>query len=231
MSRIVFLLEERSMQVLLDGLLPRLFPDLPFLCVPHEEPFRHPPAHRRKSTLWRHRRTVHLQEKHGFVKNSGGKSAQNSSFGPPRALSGIPSSNRMLLESKHIINSAVHPFSGTAFVVEFLPLSTRTGRRREDSPVCFQGNAYLFQEHFEDFSQFLLRKRERPRYLSMCVIPASALTASIWTTPDACMRRLNSSPPGATGKSDSFRLMIEQLESRASLVNYVWIISFLLMIC
>ena len=35
MSRIVFLLEERSMQVLLDGLLPRLFPDLPFLCVPH----------------------------------------------------------------------------------------------------------------------------------------------------------------------------------------------------
>ena len=26
MSRIVFLLEERSMQVLLDGLLPRLFP-------------------------------------------------------------------------------------------------------------------------------------------------------------------------------------------------------------
>ena len=36
MSRIVFLLEERSMQVLLDGLLPRLFPDLPFLWVPHE---------------------------------------------------------------------------------------------------------------------------------------------------------------------------------------------------
>ena len=24
------------MQVLLDGLLPRLFPDLPFLCVPHK---------------------------------------------------------------------------------------------------------------------------------------------------------------------------------------------------
>lgn len=36
MKRIVFLLEERSMQVLLDGLLPRLFPDLSFLCVPHE---------------------------------------------------------------------------------------------------------------------------------------------------------------------------------------------------
>jgi hypothetical protein len=36
MSRIVFLLEEYSMKVLLDGLLPRLFPELPFLCVPHE---------------------------------------------------------------------------------------------------------------------------------------------------------------------------------------------------
>ena len=36
MSRIVFLLEERSMQVLLDGLLRRLFPDLPFQCVPHK---------------------------------------------------------------------------------------------------------------------------------------------------------------------------------------------------
>ena len=36
MSRIVFLLEERSMKVLLDGLLPRIFPTLDFLCVPHE---------------------------------------------------------------------------------------------------------------------------------------------------------------------------------------------------
>ena len=36
MSRIVFLLEEYSMKVLLDELLPRLFPELPFLCVPHE---------------------------------------------------------------------------------------------------------------------------------------------------------------------------------------------------
>ena len=34
--RLVLLLEEESMQVLLDGLLPRLFPDLPFLCIPHE---------------------------------------------------------------------------------------------------------------------------------------------------------------------------------------------------
>lgn len=36
MSRVVFLLEEQSIKVLLDGLLPRLFPDLLFLCVPHE---------------------------------------------------------------------------------------------------------------------------------------------------------------------------------------------------
>jgi hypothetical protein len=36
MSRVVFLLEEFSMKVLLDGLLPRLFPSLQFLCVPHE---------------------------------------------------------------------------------------------------------------------------------------------------------------------------------------------------
>lgn len=36
MSRLVLLLEEYSMKVLLDGLLPRLFPGLPFLCVPHE---------------------------------------------------------------------------------------------------------------------------------------------------------------------------------------------------
>ena len=35
-GRIVFLLEERSMKVLLQGLLPRLFPGLPFLCVEHE---------------------------------------------------------------------------------------------------------------------------------------------------------------------------------------------------
>lgn len=36
MTRVVFLLEEYSMKVLLDGLLPRLFPGLLFLCVPHE---------------------------------------------------------------------------------------------------------------------------------------------------------------------------------------------------
>lgn len=36
MSCVVFLLEERSMQVLLDGMLPRLFPELLYRCVPHE---------------------------------------------------------------------------------------------------------------------------------------------------------------------------------------------------
>lgn len=36
MKRLVFLLEEYSMKVLLDGLLPRFFADLHFLCVPHE---------------------------------------------------------------------------------------------------------------------------------------------------------------------------------------------------
>lgn len=36
MSRLVFLLEERSMKTLLEGLLPRLVPGLPFICVPHE---------------------------------------------------------------------------------------------------------------------------------------------------------------------------------------------------
>lgn len=36
MSKLVFLLEEYSMKVFLEGLLPRLFPGLPFLCVPHE---------------------------------------------------------------------------------------------------------------------------------------------------------------------------------------------------
>jgi len=36
MKRLVFMLEEYSMKVLLDGLLPRVFPGLEFLCVPHE---------------------------------------------------------------------------------------------------------------------------------------------------------------------------------------------------
>jgi hypothetical protein len=36
MSRLVFLLEEPSMRALLEGVLPRLFPDLVFLLIPHE---------------------------------------------------------------------------------------------------------------------------------------------------------------------------------------------------
>ena len=36
MSRIIFLLEERSMKVLLEGMLPRLLPGIDFLCIPHE---------------------------------------------------------------------------------------------------------------------------------------------------------------------------------------------------
>ena len=36
MTRLVFLLEERSMQTLLEGLLPRLLPQLSFLCISRE---------------------------------------------------------------------------------------------------------------------------------------------------------------------------------------------------
>ena len=36
MTRLVFLVEEYSMKVLLEGLLPRLFPLLDFRCIPHE---------------------------------------------------------------------------------------------------------------------------------------------------------------------------------------------------
>lgn len=36
MSRVVFLLEEYSMRVLLEGLIPRLFPGMEFQCVSHD---------------------------------------------------------------------------------------------------------------------------------------------------------------------------------------------------
>lgn len=36
MIRLVFLLEEYSMRVLLEGLLPRVFPDLNYICISHE---------------------------------------------------------------------------------------------------------------------------------------------------------------------------------------------------
>ena len=35
MSRLIFLLEEPSMQSFLEGVLPRFFPGLEFLCIPH----------------------------------------------------------------------------------------------------------------------------------------------------------------------------------------------------
>ena len=53
MSRVVFLLEESSMKVLLDGLLPRLFPDLPFLCVSHEGKHDLEKSIPRKLRAWR----------------------------------------------------------------------------------------------------------------------------------------------------------------------------------
>ena len=36
MGRVIFLLEEQSMKELLDRMLPRIFPSLRFLCIPHE---------------------------------------------------------------------------------------------------------------------------------------------------------------------------------------------------
>ena len=36
MNRVVFLLEEASMRDLLDGLLPRLYPNMEFMCLAHE---------------------------------------------------------------------------------------------------------------------------------------------------------------------------------------------------
>ena len=36
LGRVIFLLEERSMQAFLEVFLPRLFPDLSFHCIPHE---------------------------------------------------------------------------------------------------------------------------------------------------------------------------------------------------
>ena len=35
MGRVIFMLEEASMEKLLDGLLPRIFPNLEFICIPH----------------------------------------------------------------------------------------------------------------------------------------------------------------------------------------------------
>jgi len=53
MTRVVFLLEEYSMRILLEGLLPRLFPGLPFLCVHHEGKHDLEKSIPRKLRAWR----------------------------------------------------------------------------------------------------------------------------------------------------------------------------------
>jgi hypothetical protein len=53
MNRLVFLLEEYSMKVFLEGFLPRFFRDLPFLCVPHEGKHDLEKSIPRKLRAWR----------------------------------------------------------------------------------------------------------------------------------------------------------------------------------
>ncbi len=53
MNRVVFLLEEYSMKILLDGLLPRLFPGLSFLCLSHEGKHDLEKSIPRKLQAWR----------------------------------------------------------------------------------------------------------------------------------------------------------------------------------
>ena len=67
MSRLVFLLEEYSMKVLLDILLPRLVPNLQFLCVPHEGKQDLEKSVLRKLRAWREPgvRFVVLRDKDG----------------------------------------------------------------------------------------------------------------------------------------------------------------------
>ncbi|MGA2699954.1 MAG: DUF4276 family protein [Isosphaeraceae bacterium] len=67
MRRIIFLLEEYSMKVLLDGLLPRLVPGLQFLCVPHEGKQDLDKSVPRKLRAWREPgvRFVVLRDKDG----------------------------------------------------------------------------------------------------------------------------------------------------------------------
>ncbi len=55
MSRIVLLVEDQSMRVLLDRLLPRLFPGLSFLCVKHEGKSDLEKSIPRKLRAWRER--------------------------------------------------------------------------------------------------------------------------------------------------------------------------------
>ncbi len=53
MNRVVFLLEEPSMKQLLEGLLPRLVPDMTFLCVVHEGKGDLRKSIQRKLRAWR----------------------------------------------------------------------------------------------------------------------------------------------------------------------------------
>ena len=53
MNRVVFLLEEASMRNLLNGLLPRLYPDMVFSCLSHEGKSDLEKSIPRKSRAWR----------------------------------------------------------------------------------------------------------------------------------------------------------------------------------
>ena len=65
MNKMVFLLEERSMKFLLEGLLPRIFPDMMFLCIAHEGKSDLAKSIPRKLRAWREPgvRFVVLQDK------------------------------------------------------------------------------------------------------------------------------------------------------------------------
>ena len=65
MNKMVFLLEERSMKFLLEGLLPRIFPDMMFLCIAHEGKSDLAKSIPRKLRVWREPgvRFVVLQDK------------------------------------------------------------------------------------------------------------------------------------------------------------------------
>ena len=65
MNKMVFLLGERSMKFLLEGLLPRIFPDMMFLCIAHEGKSDLAKSIPRKLRAWREPgvRFVVLQDK------------------------------------------------------------------------------------------------------------------------------------------------------------------------
>ena len=53
MGRVIFMLEEQCMKVLLDGLLPRIFPKLEFVCIAHEGKKELENSISRKLRAWR----------------------------------------------------------------------------------------------------------------------------------------------------------------------------------